>query len=769
MKIGNIVLVLCVLLAPLYGSAEVASVQHVVISEVQITGGSGKSTDEFIELYNPTDNTISMNSWQLIKKTASGSEYILVDNFEERSILAHSFFLIVHPVGYLAEVQPDHYYTTTNSVAGNNTVILIDDAGEPVDTVGFGSASFFESAAAPNPGSNKSIERKARHDSTDETMIEGGAHYFLGNGEDTENNSTDFVTRSDPEPQNAQTDIEYLEIEVPELPVIDPEEEEDVSEEEITNEIYSNEIIITELFPNPEGKDDGEFIELYNGGDTAVDLESWQLGDESSRRYTISVEILESGQYLAIEKEASGISLNNTSDSAMLYWPDGTLLDSVSYSGCEEARSYSLVNSEWLWSDEVTPGSENQFTIINESPIAVFELEDAEVKVGEVLMLDATDSTDADGDALEYYWDFGNGDQAEGKKVEYAFTGTGTFTITLLAKDSNGGTGEEELEVEVTDYDYSDTILLSELLPSCSPSDRECEFIELFNGGVEDVLLEGWQLTDMKIYYRFGADSVIEAENYLIIERTESKITLNNSEDTVFLLDPSGAIMHGVEYAKAKKDESFSFNDIEKKWLWTSTVTPGSENVFQDEEVEGGREVGSTTAQSGEDEIENSGPVDVAIADVSESLLKKLIRVRGEVESAKSTGIYLMDEFGNTVRIYIQKKTGIAQPDVEPGDTMEVVGILDKTSAGLRILPRTEEDITITKAAPKGSQQDSGRVLGDSVEEEEVVSVPIRDTSKQVRMYLYIVASVCVVVIVFVIVRKKLEKKRNTSNSPISK
>ena len=69
---------------------------HVVISEIKISGGSGKSTDEFIELYNPTEVEVNLDGWRLVKKTASGSDYILVDNFGDKTVAAHSFFLITH-------------------------------------------------------------------------------------------------------------------------------------------------------------------------------------------------------------------------------------------------------------------------------------------------------------------------------------------------------------------------------------------------------------------------------------------------------------------------------------------------------------------------------------------------------------------------------------------------------------------------------------------------------------------------------------------------
>ena len=750
---------------------------HLVISEIKITGGSGKSTDEFAEIYNPSENDISLSGWQLIKKTTSGNEYILVDDFGNKEIKAHSFFLIVHPAGYLSEVPPDFYYTTTNSIASNNTVVLLDNEGKEVDRVGMGTASDFEGEAVGNPGSNKSIERKAQSNSTEETMVEGGTHYFLGNSEDTDNNAQDFVLRLEPEPQNSLSEPEYLGIEIPEIPepsVGEPEEStppssESEPEQEAPSEseiIYSDKIIITELLPNPEGKDDREFIELYNSDSKDIDLEGWKLGDNSTHKYTIKKDdfdstLIAAGDYFVIDKEISGISLNNTADSAKLYHPDATLVDSVGYEECKEAQSYNLIDSEWIWSDEPTPGHENRFVIKNKLPSASFELEDEEFKVGQTIIFDASDSSDPDNDDLEFIWDFGNGEQASGEKVEYVYRKEGTYPVTLLVKDEKGGEDETETEVTISDYDYSDKIVLSELLPACSGSDQECEFIELYNPEDRDVNLEGWQLTDLKSYYKFSEDNLIQSKSYLLIERKDSKITLNNSGEKIFLIDPAGKVINGVEYGKATKDLSFARDLDSQKWQWTEKPTPGEENEFilledkeELEELKGdkirSKEVGVATV--------NNEPLEIGIGEVNEDFLGKLLKIEGELESKRSPSYYLMDELGNILRMYIQKKTNIPKLDVGVGDMMEVVGVLDKTSTGLRLLPRTQEDIVIIPKK-KAEQGQEGKVLGASVEREEI-NVPIKDKSKQVKLYLYIGVGTLVVALIGVGAKLYLKKRK---------
>jgi len=181
--------------------------ENVVISEIQITGGSASTTDEFVELYNPTSSDINLFGWRLTKKSATGSTTkILVNSFPAKSIPARGYFLVAHPTGYDGGVPADVFYTSTSSgysIANNNTVILYSDAGLTiVDMVGFGSASSSETATIGNLTAHQSVERKATATSTAGLLV-NGSHQWQGNAYDSDDNSNDFVLQSNPNPQNS--------------------------------------------------------------------------------------------------------------------------------------------------------------------------------------------------------------------------------------------------------------------------------------------------------------------------------------------------------------------------------------------------------------------------------------------------------------------------------------------------------------------------------------------------------------------------------------
>jgi len=167
---------------------------HVVISEIQIEGDATiTDNDEFVELYNPKNTPEIMTGWRLGRKNSSGTEANLVNDLNG-TIPAHGFFLIGYDGGYNGSVSLDAIYTGKSYALKNNyTVLLYNDSGTLVDSVGFGTAKDFENSPFPtNPPANGSIERKP-----------GGLEEFAGNGEDTDNNANDFITRAISDPQNA--------------------------------------------------------------------------------------------------------------------------------------------------------------------------------------------------------------------------------------------------------------------------------------------------------------------------------------------------------------------------------------------------------------------------------------------------------------------------------------------------------------------------------------------------------------------------------------
>ncbi|MBN1207074.1 MAG: amidohydrolase family protein [Myxococcaceae bacterium] len=199
-----------------------ATANHVVISEVAV--GKDVATDEFVELYNPTNQDIDITHWKLQYRPGISGDFsnsftiAPVAPDTTVTIKAHGYFLIAH-VNYVGGPTPDRTYNSQLSLSGAanggnvrigpSTLTSAVDDPNTVDKLGYAGADAPEGTAVagiPPPGS--SYERKAGPDSTAASMAVGGVDELYGNAKDSDNNAADFVIRVTRQPQNSASATE---------------------------------------------------------------------------------------------------------------------------------------------------------------------------------------------------------------------------------------------------------------------------------------------------------------------------------------------------------------------------------------------------------------------------------------------------------------------------------------------------------------------------------------------------------------------------------
>ena len=212
-KVGYILLIPSIIMGLILFNANTRTVfsaaSHVVISEV-LLGTTGAGENEFIEIYNPMETPVDISGWMLTRKTASAdiaSQSALTTIPTGTEIQGHGYYLIAH-TSYTGTTPANLSYSE-NSLASNNTIYLKNNGGTVIDKLGLGSTNDAEGTAKGNPSTGSSAERKANASST-ATTLTTGIDMLMGNGEDTDNNSADFVNRTTPDPQNAQSVVEPL-------------------------------------------------------------------------------------------------------------------------------------------------------------------------------------------------------------------------------------------------------------------------------------------------------------------------------------------------------------------------------------------------------------------------------------------------------------------------------------------------------------------------------------------------------------------------------
>lgn len=142
---------------------------------------------------------------------------------------------------------------------------------------------------------------------------------------------------------------------------------------------------------------------------------------------------------------------------------------------------------------------------------------------------------------------------------------------------------QEELLVGEITQEYPKNIIFNELLPSPKGPDSENEWIEIFNKNDFEVNLSDWQITDTKgttKIFTFKKGQTIKANEYLLLSRGETKITLNNSGDGLQLLNPLKEIIDSIDYENAENKKSLSL--IKGSWIWNSELTPGMRNIYNE-------------------------------------------------------------------------------------------------------------------------------------------------------------------------------------------
>lgn len=179
---------------------------HVVISEVQTAGIS--ASDEFVEIYNPTNASILIESWSLQYLPAAGGSYQKKNFVAGATIPAYGFYLIANSDCTCAAGADMAHGSIQLAgggghifLVGNQTTLTSPESSSIIDKFGYGSAIYPEgSAFNPAPSPLESAERKAFYFSDQSQMA--NEHKPYGNSYDTNDNAVDFTLQNLPKPQN---------------------------------------------------------------------------------------------------------------------------------------------------------------------------------------------------------------------------------------------------------------------------------------------------------------------------------------------------------------------------------------------------------------------------------------------------------------------------------------------------------------------------------------------------------------------------------------
>ncbi len=297
----------------------------VIINEIAWMGTKASSHDEWIELYNNTDQDIELNGWALeeegekiepLKGIIKANSYFLIERTDDSTI---------------KNIEADQEPTGWSGYGLNNSgeyLILKNKNSKIIDEVNCLNGWF-----AGDKEENKTMERikpKELGSNPNNWKTNSSSTYAL----DSDNN----LINGTPKSQNSL-----------------------IQKKKIKKD-YSNKIIINEILPSPEGADSKkEWIELKNIGDKKINLINWRLEDQRgvTTTYSLQEKTIKPNSFLVFSRTSTNITLNNSGDCLKLIQPNKDVLDSVCYEKAPLDKSYSQIQSQWIWTNRITKNKEN--------------------------------------------------------------------------------------------------------------------------------------------------------------------------------------------------------------------------------------------------------------------------------------------------------------------------------------------------------------------------------------------------------------------------
>lgn len=275
--------------------------------------------------------------------------------------------------------------------------------------------------------------------------------------------------------------------------------------------------------------------------------------------------------------------------------------------------------------------------------------------------------------------------------------GTWQWTpVTRGSKNASASAEGGESATSTGEVQTSSDVRLSELLPNPEGSDATDEWIAVEHIGSGEVNLHGWVLRDGSHEHVIEGTSIAAGQE-LVFGIDVTSVSLNNSGETIELVDPFGDVIDSTTYDAA--ESGLAWARFDDGWEWTSEPTPGSANA-RGSSGDGESGSGSTDALS----ITEFRALENDATGVIEGI------VIAEAGLLGSQYFYMQDaDAGIQVYSYAQDF-----PEMSVGSHVTVSGTKSESRSETRIKTSTASDIVVNGTADMSARE--VEVLDESVE-----------------------------------------------------
>lgn len=392
-------------------------------------------------------------------------------------------------------------------------------------------------------------------------------------------------------------------------------------------------IVFSEIFYDTPGTDsDEEWIELYNGTSSSVDLAGFTVTDNNGTgsSYTFpSGSTIAAGSYLTVASNSAGFqaiygfdadlygsipALNNSGDALILTDAQSNEVDVVAWEGGASAgipsgwgstsdpiaatgesiyrsspTSDSDTYSDWAVATNNGDPQTQASAPVNQAPTAVAN-GPYSGNTGSPVAFSSAGTSDADGTIVSYSWSFGDGNNSSLANPSHTYASAGTYTVTLTVTDDQGATASASTTAEITDP-VVDYVIFSEIFYDTPGTDSDEEWIELYNPTASQIDISGYVIVDNNgtgSTYTFPAGSVIDGGSFFTVAVNQAGFNalytadahqyggipaLNNTGDALLLLDDSGATVDQVAW------EGGASSGVPSGWGTGPTASTGESMV----------------------------------------------------------------------------------------------------------------------------------------------------------------------------------------------
>lgn len=368
------------LLSLLLGLPVHAASSTLVIAQIQagaISTEVAAPTQEFISIYNNSNQDVDVTGWCLTNKTGVNFACMTPTMTGQRLFLTSHHYMIVASDAFAvrhAGIVPDVIYPTTNAASGSltgssETVTLKDGSGLAIDS--FAWTSLSGGTVYQRNAASDLVTLVDSDASTDFVKLQGvvippsGVYEVVTVIDQCSN--LDLVQTTVPTGYLQDNEGKCFRdacLNLDGLQVVVPEEYVDRGAGDC---VYNYALLrITELLPNAAGADaDHEFIELFNPTDHSVSLDTYQL-KVGIKLYDFPIgSSIGPNEYKVFYNNEINFTLTNTTINVTLLGDDGSVIDQPpAYDNPAEDMAWGLINDTWQYTNQPTPAAENKLSVI---------------------------------------------------------------------------------------------------------------------------------------------------------------------------------------------------------------------------------------------------------------------------------------------------------------------------------------------------------------------------------------------------------------------